>query len=123
MLPCSLARGAGSSVSHRGMFRVQVGALGELIPGWGCPQSRAAELMELCVEEEDAQHHRGIKTAAPERCPRWQGKVSLSLLIAVSGMAVFGLLMLKASTKQKICWEQICPNSSKDVLSFTGIYP
>lgn len=72
-----LARGAGSSVSHRGMFRVQVGALGELIPRWGCPQSRAAELMELCVEEEDAQHHRGIKTAVPEHCPRWQGKVSL----------------------------------------------
>lgn len=54
--------------------------------------------------------------------PEVAGK-GLSLLTAVSGMAVFGLLMLKASTKQKICWEQVCPNSSKDVLSFTGIYP
>lgn len=29
----------------------------------------------------------------------------------------------KASTKQKVCWEQICPDSSKGGLRFTGIYP
>lgn len=103
---------------------VRVGALGELVWRWGCPQSTAAEPVELCGEEEDAQHHRGIKTAAPEHCPGRQGKVC-PCFTAVRGTAGFGLQMLypKASTKQKVCWEQICPDSSKGGLRFTGIYP
>lgn len=62
MLPCSWHMGQAALLPRGACSGVQVGAFGELVRRWGCPQSRAAELMELWGEEEDVQHHRGIKT-------------------------------------------------------------
>lgn len=62
MLPCSWHVGQAALLPTGAGSGVQVGALGELVRRWGCPQSRAAEHMELWGEEEDVQHHRGIKT-------------------------------------------------------------